>query len=245
MLPQDWQQQHAAGDDAATPEALLASAGGVYCWSSAQPDRFQLLLPSSLHGGQCESLALAPDGCTVAASFRQPLGHNRLNCHPVHYLMQLAACQAAADADAAMPAGLAPAAAGSEAAAAQPSATGGLGMSSSSGGIAGAVAAGRRELLASTLQLTGHSSQQLMTRGCFMPGVAGLPSEQLLFASADEQSSTPRLWGCGSGASIRQQTQWQRMSSPVLQVAGGTAAAFNAVLLGALSERQLKLYSYS
>jgi hypothetical protein len=248
MLPQDWQQQHAAGiadADAATPEALLASAGGVYCWSSAQPDRFQLLLPSSLHGGQCEALALAPDGCTVAASFRQPLGHNRTNCQPVHYLMQLGACQLAADAGAAASAGPAAVAAGAEATAVQASMAGGPGESSSSSGVADAVAAGRRELLASTLQLTGHSSQQLMTRGCFMPGVTGLPGEQLLFASADEQSCMPRLWGCSSRASIRQQVQWQRMSSPVLQVAGGTAAAFNAVLLGTLSERQLKLYSHS
>lgn len=35
------------------------------------------------------------------------------------------------------------------------------------------------------------------------------------------------------------------LSSPVLQLAGGTAASFGAVLLGALSERQLKLYSYT
>jgi hypothetical protein len=201
----------------------------VYCWSSAQPDTFQPLLASSLHGGQCEGLALAPDGCTVVASFRRPLGASAGNIQPAHWLAHLA-----------------PAQHGTTAAAGAAGSAGGLVPSSSGGSsVAAAVAAGQQQLAASTLQLTGHSSMQQMTHGCFMPPLPDMPSEQLLFASADEVSCEPRLWGCSSGACLVQQQPWQRMTSPVLQLIGGTAAAFNTILLGALSERQLKLYSYA
>lgn len=207
------------------------AAAGVYCWSSAQPDTFQPLLPSSLHGGHCEGLALAPDGCTIAASFRRPLGANAGSIQPAHWLARLVPAQQ----------GMAAAAA----AAGTACSAGGFAPSSSGSSVADAVVAGRQQLAASTLQLTGHSSMQQMTHGCFMPPLPDMPSEQLLFASADEVSCEPRLWGCSSGASLVQQQPWQRMTSPVLQLMGGTAAAFNTMLLGALSERQLKLYNYA
>jgi hypothetical protein len=204
---------------------LHTLAAGVYCWSSAQPDTFQPLLPSSLHGGHCEGLALSPDGCTIVASFRRPLGASAGNIQPAHWLARLAPAQHGAAAAADGPGGLVP-------------------SSSAGSSVAAAVAAGRQQLAASTLQLTGHSSMQQMTHGCFMPPLPDMASEQLLFASADEVSCEPRLWGCSSGAGLVQQQPWQRMTSPVLQLMGGTAAAFDTILLGALSERQLKLYSY-
>jgi hypothetical protein len=88
------------------------------------------------------------------------------------------------------------------------------------------------------------SSHQI-THGCFMPPLPDLPNEQLLFASADEATCEPRLWGCSSGASLVQQQPWQAMSSPVLQLAGGSAPAFSTTLLGVMSERQLKIYHYA
>lgn len=227
----------------------VAVAGGVFCWSSAQPDSFPQLLPSSWHGGTCEGLALAPDGATLAASFRRPLGQSSCDTQPAHWLARLQPAAAAAALPGPQQPALSPPAAPSAAAGAGSQAGGGGFVLASSGGrgggVTGAVVAGQELLAGSTLRLTGHSSKQQMTHGCFMPPLPDLLGEQLLFASADEDTRTPRLWGCSSGACLLQRQPWQPMSSPVLQLAGGTAAAFNTVLLGALSERQLKVYSYT
>lgn len=60
------------GDNPA-PEAVVACAGGVYSWGRLTVNDFNLLLPSITHGGNCESITLAPDGGTLAVSFRSPL----------------------------------------------------------------------------------------------------------------------------------------------------------------------------
>lgn len=220
---------------------FVQQTAGVYGWSSAQPEHFQSLLPSSWHGGHCEGLALAPDASTVAVSFRRPLGQSSSSIQPAHWLARLEpSCRAE-------PAGPAAADSVAAAAAASPSTlpAGPSSSHSAAVAVADAVAAGRRQLLSSTLMLLGHSSMQQMTRGCFMPALPDLPSEQLLFASADESSCEPRLWACSSGARLVQAQPWCPMRSPVLQLSGGAAPGFNTILLGALSERQLNIYSYT
>lgn len=209
-------------------------AAGVYSWSSKQPHDFQQLLPSSWHGGTCESLALAPDGTTLAVSFRRPLSNSGSSCsivQPAHWLAKLAV---APTTEAAVVAG-----SGAGAAAAAD------GQAPTARCIADALAAGRQELLSSTLKLSGHDSKQLMTRGCFMPALPNLHSEQLLFASADEQRCEPVLWGCSSGARLVQCGSWPGLSSPVVQLSAGVAPMFNTLLLGALSERELKVFNYA
>jgi hypothetical protein len=84
-----------------------------------------------------------------------------------------------------------------------------------------------------------------MTRGCFLPPLPSMPGETLLFASADEASCEPRLWGCSSGLSASQAQPWAPLSSPVLQVSGGVARSYNTTLLAVLSEQQLKVYMYA
>lgn len=209
-------------------------AGGVYSWSSGQPDAFRLLLPSSLHGGTCESLALS--GSLVAASFRAPLaaaaagGQQQQPQPPAHVLSRLAL-------DAAEPGSIMAGMASGQAAA--------------DGGSSGAAPlAVQQQLMQRTLRLAGHSSKATMTRGCFLPlHLPGL-QEQLVFASADEASCQPRLWGCSSGRQLQQ--GWWPHPSPVLQLSGGCVAgpatgvqqAAAPVLLGALSEQHLKLYDW-
>jgi hypothetical protein len=112
-------------------------------------------------------------------------------------------------------------------------------------GIAAAVQAGRQQLLQETLLLGGHSSSAAMTHGCFLSQLPGLQEESLLFASADEQSFTPRLWGCSSGAELVPRSAFLQMPSHVLQVAGGVSHSLGASLLGVMSERALVLYSWS
>lgn len=223
-------------------------AAGVYCWSSAQPDSFQQLLPASYHGGTCEGLALAPDECTIAASFRRPIVQqpNGMNdIQPEHWLARLQPAPEQPSVTAAAVRLAAPAAVGAAAAAVNSDQAGGSAAASIGNSLADAVSAGRQALATSTLRLTGHSSMQAMTHGCFMPALPDMSSEQLMFASADEGSREPRLWGCSSGAGLVQRQPWQAMSTPVLQLVGGRAAAFDTMLLGVLSERQLKLYSYT
>jgi len=213
--------------------AQCCNAAGVYSWSSKQPHGFQQLLPSSWHGGTCESLALAPDGTTLAVSFRRPLSTSGSNSsvQPAHWLAKLSVAPATEAAVVAGPGAGAAAAADGQAPTARC--------------IADAVAAGRQEVLSSTLKLSGHDSKQLMTRGCFMPALPNLPSEQLLFASADEQRCEPMLWGCSSGGRLVQSGSWHGLSSPVVQLSGGVAPMFNMLLLGALSERELQVFNYA
>lgn len=232
---------------AAAAWPAFCNAAGVYCWSPAQPNTFQLLLPSSWHGGQCEGLALA-DKDRVAVSFRRPFGAagSSSSIEPAHWLARLAPAPAEGQEGTA-----------GGAAAPAVAATGGLSAGAAAPtGVASqwtaqqnsatcAVAAGRQQLLSSTLRLTGHTSSHQITHGCFMPPLPDLSGEQLLFASADEATCEPRLWGCSSGAPLVQQQPWRAMSSPVLQLAGGSAPAFSTTLLGVMSERQLKLYHYA
>jgi hypothetical protein len=113
-------------------------------------------------------------------------------------------------------------------------------------GVAAAVQAGRQQLLQETLLLGGHSSSGALTHGCFLSQLPGLQdSEPLLFASADEQSLCPKLWGCSSGAELLPRSAFLQMPSPVLQVAGGMSHSLGASLLGVMSERALVLYSWS
>jgi hypothetical protein len=112
-------------------------------------------------------------------------------------------------------------------------------------GVAAAVQAGRQQLLQETLLLGGHSSSGALTHGCFLAQLPGLQDEPLLFASADEQSLCPKLWGCSSGAELVPRSAFLQMPSPVLQVAGGVSHSLGASLLGVMSERALVLYSWS
>jgi hypothetical protein len=207
-------------------------AGGVYAWCSEQPDHFQLLLSSSDRGGgTCESLCLNPTDSTVVTSFRAPLaaaaGSSSAGAAavPVHIKAQLSEAAAATGFEAAWTAAAA-------------------GGGSSGAGVADAVRQGQQQLLSSTLHMSGHTSSNTMTHGCFVPPLPGLPHERTLFASADEASCEPRLWGCSSGAQLLQRAPWRRLASPVHQLASGTYNG-ESVLLGALCDRECVLYQCS
>lgn len=238
----------------ARPEAIVACAGGVFSWGRDCPGScFGELLPSSWHGGTCEGVALAADGSSLAASFRSPLSYNIAGVAggsrgaPVHVLGKLGVLEAAT---AAAAAGLPQQAASGPAEAMQvsqadmqPAAAAAAAVGDV--GIAAAVQAGRQQLLQEALLLGGHSSSTAMTHGCFLPQLPGLQEESLLFASADEQSLCPRLWGCSSGAALLPRSAFLQMPSHILQVAGGVSHSLGATLLGVMSERALVLYSWS
>ena len=69
---------------------LLPSAGGVYHWHPNHPANFRQLLPSSLHGGTCESLTLDPETLMLAASFRSSSNSSTgLSIPAAHWLYKL------------------------------------------------------------------------------------------------------------------------------------------------------------
>lgn len=65
-----------------------------------------------------------------------------------------------------------------------------------------------------------------------------------VFVSADEVSCCPKLWCCSSGCQLVQSHNWQQHEQPVLQLSAGFSPALGAVLLGAMSERQLILHAW-
>lgn len=228
-------------------DVAAAAAGGIYCWSSQQPDTYQLLLPASCHGGTCESLCLHYPDTTIVASFRAPLAAAaaavaapRLGsgamlptaAAPVHVKAQLAAGPAAAP--------LNPVTVAAAAAAGYVDAASGIGA-----GVCEAVRQAQQQLLPSSVCMWGHSSSKAMTHGCLLPAMQEAAGEEsVLFASADEASCQPRLWGCSSGRQVVPAAPWEALPSPVLQLSGGRSDGFGALLLGALCESQLVLYSY-
>jgi hypothetical protein len=229
----------------------MRGAGGVYAWSDAGSGAgggggggggfTQLLDARSVHGGNCESVALtdAPSevvgggaaGPLVCVSFRAPLaaaGGPQQQEQPAaaHLLYSLERSQ-----------GADPAAGGAGAAVAA--------------AAAGAEADGAARALRGTARLAGHTSCGVVTVGDFvrLPSAHG-SSPALAFYSGDERRNTVAAWDCGSGAMLGGgggggAEAWDALAGPVLQVSAAPGAGGGgSPLIGALCESQLVLWRW-